>query len=215
MMNRLYDGNEMVKVGCNDCQGCCDCCCGMGESIILDPYDIYLLETRLHCGLEDLLQEQAELQVANGLVLPNLKMAGEKECCGFLDASGRCGIHEFRPGLCRLFPLGREYKNGELKYFVLENVCKNQNQTKIKIKKWLDVPDLRRYEGFLIQWHALKRELQQEVPHMSAAQLQRMNMKLLGIFYTQPYETNDFYILFARRMEQWKQEYEEMRKYEK
>ena len=34
---KLYDLNDMVKAGCRDCQGCCDCCCGMGQSIVLDP----------------------------------------------------------------------------------------------------------------------------------------------------------------------------------
>lgn len=37
---RLYTKNDMVKAGCNDCKGCSACCHGMGESIVLDPYDI-------------------------------------------------------------------------------------------------------------------------------------------------------------------------------
>ena len=44
---RLYDENDMVKVGCSDCKGCSSCCRGMGESIILDPLDIW----QLSCGL--------------------------------------------------------------------------------------------------------------------------------------------------------------------
>ena len=41
----LYSNNDMVKLGCNDCKGCFSCCCGMGQSILLDPYDIYQLQT--------------------------------------------------------------------------------------------------------------------------------------------------------------------------
>ena len=40
---KLYDANDMVKVGCDDCKGCSSCCRGMGESILLDPMDIYRL----------------------------------------------------------------------------------------------------------------------------------------------------------------------------
>lgn len=44
---KLYTENDMAKVGCNDCQGCSACCQGMGESIILDPADIYRLSSGL------------------------------------------------------------------------------------------------------------------------------------------------------------------------
>ena len=44
---RFYDLNDMVKAGCDDCRGCCDCCKGMGKSVVLDPYDVFRLEEGL------------------------------------------------------------------------------------------------------------------------------------------------------------------------
>ena len=38
---KLYSRDDMVKVGCDDCRGCSACCHGMGNSIVLDPYDVY------------------------------------------------------------------------------------------------------------------------------------------------------------------------------
>ena len=38
---KLYSANDMVKADCQDCKGCSACCHGMGESIMLDPLDIY------------------------------------------------------------------------------------------------------------------------------------------------------------------------------
>lgn len=52
---RLYTKNDMVKVGCNDCQGCSACCHGMGESIVLDPYDIYRMSVGLQVKMEELM----------------------------------------------------------------------------------------------------------------------------------------------------------------
>mgnify|MGYP006990369988 CR=1 FL=1 len=112
---KLYDLNDMVKAGCRDCQGCCDCCCGMGQSIVsylemiqeqyrifidpypvillhrfadflrvrigqgccdcccgmgqsivLDPYDIWQLETNLKETFAGLLKEKLELHVTGG-----------------------------------------------------------------------------------------------------------------------------------------------------
>ena len=35
---RLYELNDMVKADCQDCAGCHDCCEGMGDSVVLDPW---------------------------------------------------------------------------------------------------------------------------------------------------------------------------------
>ena len=108
---RLYSSSDMVKADCGDCKGCSACCQGMGSSILLDPYDIYRLSTGTGLTFEDLLKGRIELNMSDGLILPNLKMAGEKEACSFLNEEGRCSVHPFRPGFCRLFPLGRLYEN--------------------------------------------------------------------------------------------------------
>ena len=122
---KLYTLNDMVKAGCNDCKGCSACCQGMGSSIVLDPLDVYRLCQNLGLSFEQLLAGKLELQVVDGIVLPNLKMSGDKEQCAFLNEEGRCSIHAFRPGICRLFPLGRYYENGTIQYFLQVHECKN------------------------------------------------------------------------------------------
>ena len=104
---RRYRQNDMVKAGCNDCKGCSDCCRNMGSSIVLDPYDCFELCKNLKESFEKLLSYAIELQVVDGIILPNLKMTGNEETCTFLNEQGRCSIHSFRPGFCRMFPLGR------------------------------------------------------------------------------------------------------------
>ncbi len=74
MDTKLFDLNDMVRAGCNDCKGCSDCCRGMGQSILLDPYDIWQLETHLGETFAGLMQEKIELHMEERLILPNLKM---------------------------------------------------------------------------------------------------------------------------------------------
>ena len=121
---RLYDANDMVRVGCDDCKGCSSCCQGMGDSILLDPMDIYRLTVNLECTFEQLLETCIELHVVEGIVLPNMKMVGRDERCAFLNENGRCNIHVIRPGICRLFPLGRCYEDGSFRYFLQVHECK-------------------------------------------------------------------------------------------
>ena len=46
---------------------------------MFDPYDVYLLCKNLKQSFEKLLSYTVELQVAEGIILPNLKMSGTEE----------------------------------------------------------------------------------------------------------------------------------------
>lgn len=204
---KLYGANDMAKISCHDCAGCSSCCRGMGDTIWLDPYDVYQLTKHLGKSMNQLLENEAEFHVEEGLILPNLRMQGEVEtACGFLNEEGRCSIHGFRPGFCRLFPLGRNYEDGKLSYFVLKDACPAPNKSKVKINKWLQVPNLKAYEKFLVEWHGLTKMLRGFFgEHMEEdALIKALNMKFLQIFYLTPYEEEDFYAAFENRMTQWK-----------
>ena len=146
---RLYDANDMVKADCQDCKGCCDCCKGMGDSVILDPYDVCRLARGLGRNPADLIGTVLELGVSDGNILPHLRMQGREERCVFLNEEGRCSVHAIRPGFCRLFPLGRYYTEENFKYIIQIHECAKKNRSKIKVKKWIDTPDLKQYEKFV------------------------------------------------------------------
>ena len=198
----LYGPNDMVKADCGDCKGCSDCCTGMGKSIVLDPYDIFRLTTGLKMSFEELLADRIELNVFDGMILPNLKMDGNTEACTFLNKEGRCSIHNIRPGICRLFPLGRFYENGSFQYFLQIHECKNQNRTKVKVKKWIDTPDLKANTEYIMKWHDLVDDVQTRLTQMANETLfKKVNMFLLQHFFIEKYmESEDFYDQFNTRL---------------
>lgn len=203
---KLYTANDLVKADCGDCEGCSACCRRMGSSIVLDPLDIYRLTTGLGVRFEQLLSDKTELNVVDGIILPNLKMGGEKECCAFLNEEGRCSIHGIRPGICRLFPLGRFYEDGGFKYFLQIHECKKENRTKVKVKKWIDTPDLKKYESFISEWHYFLLELQGKLLKIEEEKVKAINMFLLQSFFLEPYKVEeDFYEQFDHRMKKVKQ----------
>ena len=199
---KRYGANDMVRADCGDCAGCSACCRGMGSSIVLDPLDAYRLSEGLKMSFGELLSGPIELSVADGIILPNLKMAGEEEKCFFLNEAGRCQIHAFRPGFCRMFPLGRIYENGSFQYFLQVHECKKENRAKVKVKKWLDTPDLARYESFVNEWHYFVKKLQDALKEPQTREKAKpVSMALLKVFYLTPYQSGeDFYEQFSRRM---------------
>lgn len=199
---RFYGLRDMVRADCGGCEGCSDCCRGMGSSIVLDPYDAYRLTTGLNLSFEQLLEEKVELNVVEGIILPNLKMMGSQEQCGFLNEEGRCEIHPFRPGMCRIFPLGRYYENESFQYFLQVHECKKEPKTKVKVQKWIDTPQAKKNETFIIQWHYFLKQLSKRIEHTEEGSFQKsLSMYLLKNFYLKPYEKDrDFYDQFQERL---------------
>lgn len=204
---RLYDVNDMVKADCHGCRGCSKCCQGIGNSIILDPFDVYRLTTGLQTTMEALLSEAVELNVVDGVILPNLKMAGEREVCAFLNEEGRCSIHAYRPGICRLFPLGRYYEDGSFKYFLQKGECSGTNPTKVKVSKWIDTPNLSRNREFTTRWHYLMNEVEELIASNEDDTFRKnLNMFVLNTFYLAPYDgERDFYEQFEERYVRFRQ----------
>lgn len=198
---RLYDANDMVKAGSDDCSGCWDCCQGMGDSIFLDPLDIYRLTTGLECTFDQLLETCVDLHVVEGIILPNMRMVGKEERCAFLNEKGRCNIHSIRPGICRLFPLGRCYEEGSFKYFLQIHECKKA-KTKVKVKKWIDTSDFKKNEEYIITWHEFQKKLQEILKSFSnEAMVKKINRYVLEQFFRKPYDgTQDFYEQFEVRL---------------
>lgn len=196
---KLYTANDMVRADCGGCQGCSACCHGMGSSITLDPLDVFRLCAGLKTDFSGLMADKIELNIVDSLILPNLKLAGPKEACVFLNEAGRCSIHPFRPGICRMFPLGRFYEDGSFWYFLQVHECPRPNKAKVKIKKWLDIPELRQYEQFVRDWHYYLKDLEKQVKE-DPEQIRPVSMGLLNRFYVTPYDwKKDFYGQFYER----------------
>lgn len=214
---KFYEINDLVKIDCGGCKGCSACCHGMGSSIVLDPLDVHRLATGLKTSVAALLQDhlevlpgtcdpvqcpaRLELNVVDGIILPNLKLSGEAEACTFLNTEGRCSVHRVRPGVCRLFPLGRYYDgSGDFTYIVQAGECPYPVKSKVKVKKWIDTPNYAQYHQFVLKWHDFLRKVQLMVSESEAEQANALCIKILQVFYLQPYPENGFYKEFERRI---------------
>lgn len=222
-----YDFSKKVKIGCDDCRNCSKCCENMGDSIIVDPYDMWMLTSNLRLengetvSYDILISEDGPLEMRNhdGLILPNIKMvlderpghkATENGVCPFLSPQGRCTIHRIRTGLCRLYPLGRNFYPNKLTYFILdENLgCHAKNKSYVSISEWLDIPEPAKYEAFLIKWHYLKKSTLQK---LTSGELTQENAgKLMVQFIVTFYQTSygqDFYEEFNSRAKEFEDQH--------
>ena len=74
------------------------------------------------------------------------------------------------------------------------------------MKKWLDTPDLKKYEAYILDWHNFLIDVQ-EVFYQSEDEtlIKNLNMYVLNRFFLTPYKKEeDFYPQFYQRMEEAK-----------
>lgn len=196
---KLYRSSDMARLGCNDCEGCSACCRGMGNSVVLDPYDVWRLEQGLSVKFSEMIGKQIMLSVVDGLILPSLNMENQTGVCPFLNRKGRCDIHEFRPGICRLFPLGRYYHDGGFSYVLMTGECKKESRSKIKIDKWLGEPNVKAYERFVMQWKMILEQTKEQMEETTDLEVQKqISVSLLQKYYLSPGGA-DFFAEFGVR----------------
>ena len=74
------------------------------------------------------------------------------------------------------------------------------------MKKWIDTPNLKQNDEFILAWHDFVCDIQNKV--MQAADdsvFKKVNMFLLQQFYMEPYKGEDFYPQFQERLAKAKQ----------
>ncbi len=153
---RIYGLNDMVKADTNGCNGCFKCCQSVGDTIKLTPFDVHMIKKATGKSFEKLLGDnKIEMNIVDGLILPNLKLI-EGSGCSFLE-DGRCSIHNVRPDICRLFPLGRIYTEEGIGYIIQKDECAKKDLSKIKVKKWIGIDNISENQEFIGAWHRLVR----------------------------------------------------------
>ena len=178
--DKLMTSSDMARLGCRHCDGCSECCTDRAEAITLDAWDVRMLKEGLNYSFEGLLGSSLiTLRVVDGVILPCLSVKeGEKQECVFLQKDGKCAVHSFRPGICRMFPLARIWReDGSFSYFLQAGECRQPDGVKIRISKWLEYPNIRAYEESVREFHdaltALRGEMKKDLSHEEQVRLQR------------------------------------------
>lgn len=157
---KIYDISDKVKADTRGCDGCSACCHGVGDLVMLTPFDIFEIVRAAGQDFEALMEDKMTWREEKKVLLPYLKMQEGTEKCSFLNDKGRCTIHSSRPNICRLFPLGRVYQGNDFKYFLQVNNCKKPQLEEVTVSEWIGISDYENNKAFLLAWHELVKALQ-------------------------------------------------------
>ena len=195
---KLYDIEDMVKADTCGCDGCSDCCRDVGDLVMLTPFDVYEITSYLGVDFDELLDDKIQLREDNKILLPYLKMQDKNKYCSFLNKEGRCMIHSKRPNICRMFPLGRVYKNDDFKYFLQIENCPKDNLEDVKVRDWLGIKNYYENKKFILEWHKFIKALTFRLKFMrDEKEIEEVNKIILDNFYRIKIE-GDFYNEFMK-----------------
>lgn len=197
---KLYDIDDIVQADTGGCKGCNVCCHDIGDLVVLTPFDAYEMTRGVGKSFDELVGVHLELREENKILLPFLKMVDEDLRCNFLSEEGRCMIHQYRPNICRLFPLGRAYQKDSFKYFLQVASCVKPKLDHVKVREWIGIGNYDQNKTFLMDWYHLTKAFTFRMKFVyDEAEKAVLHQILLDAFYRlEIKDGEDFYEAFYR-----------------
>lgn len=194
---KLYTLSDTVFVACDGCGNRAECCRFAGDTVTLDPYDFYCFAQGGLGSFTELYQSGTVGLLTNqGLILPHLVF--KNDCCPFLKEDGRCRIHAYRPGLCRLFPLARLFGEDSVSYIRQIHECPLKAEKAVTVAEWLGYNESKEYEAYSLSYSRLLGRCRLFFETLSDAQdRSSFAMAFLRYFFQTPYD--NFFPEFAKR----------------
>ena len=191
---QLMDLDSEFRFKCRKCGKCCK----HQDTILFTPRDIFNIAQKLQITPEEVINKYAETYIGSASKIPVVHMVprGQNAVCPFLK-DGLCSIHDCKPTVCALFPLGRVVVNAnalekgledgqvEVKYMQVDTDCGSRKRVNT-VREWLARFGIPEHDDFFLQWsrmtamlHRMIRELEEH--HVSE---ETLSMFWSAIFFT-------------------------------
>lgn len=192
VMHPIKDGK--FRFACHKGLPCFTKCCA-NLNLVLTPYDVLRLKNRLNLSSETFLDRYTNSFVDEkyGVPVVKLKMNNhETRRCPFVRPEG-CIVYEDRPGVCRLYPLGRAaskiyemHPAGEYYFIVKEPHCLGLNEEQEwTVQEWLTNQGLDKYNTMNDFFMDITAGRQSKI-------IKRLSDRQLQIYYMASYSLDDF-----------------------
>lgn len=167
LKQQLLDLDAQFNFKCRKCGKCCK----HQNTILFTPRDIFNIARKLQIPPEKVISEYAETYIGDSSKVPIVHMVprGKNEACPFLVDS-LCSIHDCKPTVCALFPLGRVAVNTELpeggledsnfeielevKYMFNDPGCGSRKRVNT-VRDWLARFGIPEHDEFFLLWSKL------------------------------------------------------------
>lgn len=142
-----------------ECKMCGNCCRRRDEPILLTGADIFRIARALGKTTADIIEKNTVGYIGGTSHIPVVVLKERMDgSCSFLR-KGRCMVHQDKPAVCAIYPLGRFYnfQDKQFHYFINQRTCQpNREDGKLwTLQKWLDNFKIAETEKMTQAWNRL------------------------------------------------------------
>lgn len=148
--------DDTFVFGCHACGNCCK----HRDDLIITPRDVFHIAQKLETTIENIIDTYCDTYIGDTSKLPivRIKPVGITHQCPFLEGN-RCSIHDAKPTICAIFPLGRLYSHQskseeKIKYFLQPTNCGSRRK-KHTLRNWLNEFGIDINDSFFISWSSV------------------------------------------------------------
>lgn len=172
------------------CRHCGKCCINQ-DMITFNARDIYNIARKKGMTMRQVVETYTEVYIGDNSRIPvvHLLSNGPKGACPLLE-NGRCSVHDCKPTVCALFPIGRVImgeKVGEpiedlnklqVKYILIDHDCGSAKRVNT-VRSWLDKFGIPEHDDFFLLWNKVLMSLTMAVQKLEEAKTPKPILNLL------------------------------------
>lgn len=174
----------------------CGKCCIHQDMIIFNARDIFNIAKKKGMTMQQVVEAYTEVYIGRNSRIPiiHLLSNGPKGACPLL-ANGRCSVHDCKPTVCALFPLGRVAINrtddqapgeGEMptiKYILNDHSCGSAKKVNT-VRSWLAKFGIPEQDEFYLLWNKVLMSLTPAVMKLEEEKVSEPVLEMLwGVIY--------------------------------
>ena len=172
----------------------CGKCCKHQDTILFTPRDIYNIAKKLGKTTGQVIEECAEVYIGHSSRIPLVHMVptGPQRRCPLLLDDGRCSVHDCKPTVCAMFPVGRvasfegitdpdmEFTREHIKVrYILNSPDCGSAKKHNTIRSWLAQFQIPEEDDFFLDWTALSANLSAMVRKMESRRFSRKTLNMV------------------------------------
>ena len=190
--NYLLDLDSEFRFKCRRCGKCCI----HQETIIFNARDIFNIAQKKGMTMREVMDANTEVYIGRNSRIPiiHLLSNGPKGACPLLE-NGRCSVHDCKPTVCALFPLGRvalnskdgqplkEGETPEVKYILNDHSCGSAKKVNT-VRSWLAKFGIPEQDEFYLLWNKVLMSLTPAVMKLEEEKVSEPVLEMLwGVIY--------------------------------
>lgn len=222
-LESIMKNYDKMKIGLDDkfkfhCTMCGMCCINR-DDILLNAKDVFTISKYLGLKIPEFINEYCEVYVGDSSRFPIVRLnpRGYEKRCPLLEGK-RCKVHEVKPTVCAMFPIGRSIRLDDknidtitakdTQYLFVHPNC-GDKRISYTVREWLEKFDIPIEDEFYIEWNKMLSNTSLEV-HRIEAKLDKELMKktwdlIFAIIYLAYDFNDDFLEQFKRNALQLKE----------